>query len=116
MSAASYETRVDADPMLTRENLAPQAADYLGGADPATPLASPLHADLAGLPPLLVQVGDAEVLLDEVRWDSGTTSGAGRALVVGASGQRCAATTPYGPAVGGSYNAGTPGEPNDACP
>jgi len=38
---------------------------YLGGIDPKTPLASPLYADLKGLPPLLVQVGTNEVLLSE---------------------------------------------------
>ncbi len=41
------------------------AEAYLAGRDAATPLASPLCADLAGLPPLLVHVGDAEVLLDD---------------------------------------------------
>ena len=38
---------------------------YLAGANPRTPLANPLFADLAGLPPLLIQVGDHEVLLDD---------------------------------------------------
>ncbi len=38
---------------------------YLGEADPRTPLASPLYADLRGLPPLLIQVGTAEMLLDD---------------------------------------------------
>lgn len=38
---------------------------YLGGLDPKTPLASPLYADLTGLPPLLVQVGTDEVLLSD---------------------------------------------------
>jgi acetyl esterase/lipase len=40
---------------------------YLDGADPRTPLASPLYADLGGLPPLLIQVGTAETLLDDSR-------------------------------------------------
>lgn len=40
---------------------------YLGETPPTEPLASPLYADLAGLPPLLVQVGGAEVLLSEGR-------------------------------------------------
>jgi len=43
------------------------AKAYLGGADPRAPLASPLHADLRGLPPLLVQVGGDEVLLADAR-------------------------------------------------
>ena len=38
---------------------------YLNGKDPKSPLASPLHADLHGLPPVLVQVGTAETLLDD---------------------------------------------------
>jgi acetyl esterase/lipase len=41
------------------------AGEYLQGADPHTPLASPLYADLSGLPPLLVVVGGAEALLDD---------------------------------------------------
>ena len=65
MTAASYETRRHADPVLDREGLAADAALYLAGADPASPLASPMHAELAGLPPLLVHVGDAECLLDD---------------------------------------------------
>ncbi len=41
------------------------ASDYLAGADPKTPLASPLFASLLGLPPLLVQVGTADLLLSD---------------------------------------------------
>ena len=44
------------------------AAAYLAGRDPRDPLASPLPADLAGLPPLLVQVASGELLLDEVHY------------------------------------------------
>ena len=40
---------------------------YLGGADPRSPLASPLFADLRGLPPLVVHVGTHELLLDDAR-------------------------------------------------
>ena len=64
-SAASYTTRAEADPMVTRDGVAEMARLYLAGADAKTPLASPLHADLKGLPPLLIQVGDDEVLLDD---------------------------------------------------
>jgi acetyl esterase/lipase len=53
------------DPMINREELRLMAALYLAGADPLSPLASPLYADLRGLPPLLVQVGTAETLLDD---------------------------------------------------
>ena len=65
MTAASYERNREADPILDRDSLVLDAAMYLAGADPATPLASPVNADLAGLPPLLVQVGDTEILLDD---------------------------------------------------
>lgn len=61
----SMETRAEADPMVMREGLLLSAKTYLGGADPRAPLAAPLYADLRGLPPLLIQVGDAEVLLDD---------------------------------------------------
>lgn len=53
------------DPMVRKPYLLEIARDYLGGADPRTPLAAPLHAALRGLPPLLVQVGAAETLLDD---------------------------------------------------
>ena len=61
----SMKTRAAADPMVGRENLMVSAKTYLGGADPRAPLAAPLYADLHGLPPILIQVGDAEVLLDD---------------------------------------------------
>jgi acetyl esterase/lipase len=53
------------DPMVQPDELQLMAALYLAGADPRSPLASPLHAELHGLPPLLVQVGTAETLLDD---------------------------------------------------
>ena len=65
MTAQSYETRADADPMIAHDRLSVDAELYLAGADPKEPLASPMHADLSGLPPILVQVGDAEALLDD---------------------------------------------------
>ncbi|WP_030899460.1 alpha/beta hydrolase [Streptomyces sp. NRRL F-5126] len=64
-SGSSHETRAALDPALTRRALATRAGDYLAGADPRSPLASPLFADLRGLPPLLVQAGSYEVLLDD---------------------------------------------------
>jgi monoterpene epsilon-lactone hydrolase len=62
---ASYATRVDADPIVKRDGVASMALAYLAGRDAKTPLASPLFADLRGLPPLLIQAGDDEVLLDD---------------------------------------------------
>ena len=61
----SMETRAAADPMVGKENLMVSARTYLGGSNPRAPLAAPLYADLRGLPPMLIQVGDAEVLLDD---------------------------------------------------
>lgn len=64
-AGASMTTRAKADPIVQKEMLLNMAKLYLGGKDPKTPLAAPLHADFRGLPPLLVQVGDAETLLDD---------------------------------------------------
>ena len=64
-SAGSYETKAAADPMVARPGITTMAQQYLGSTDPRTALASPLFADLRGLPPLLIQVGSEEVLLDD---------------------------------------------------
>ena len=61
----SMTTRAAVDPVVQKEGLLGMAKLYLGGADPKNPLAAPLHANLAGLPPLLIQVGDSETLLDD---------------------------------------------------
>ena len=61
----SYADKAAADPMISREYILELAGWYLGGAAAQTPLAAPIHADLAGLPPLLIQVGSAETLLDD---------------------------------------------------
>lgn len=50
---------------MTGRALGVRAADYLVGVEPRTDLASPLFADLFGLPPLLIQAGSHEVLLDD---------------------------------------------------
>jgi acetyl esterase/lipase len=63
--------------MVTERLLQRMAGEYLQGGDPKQPLASPLYANLQGLPPLLMQVGDAEVLLDD------TTRVAEKAKAVG---------------------------------
>jgi monoterpene epsilon-lactone hydrolase len=64
-SGSSMTERADQDPFSTPAMLSQFACDYLAGANPKTPLASPLFASLAGLPPLLVQVGTADVLLSD---------------------------------------------------
>ena len=63
----SYRTKAAADPIVTRAAVAQMAQAYLGATPPRTPLASPLFADLRGLPPLLIHVGSEEVLLDDAR-------------------------------------------------
>jgi monoterpene epsilon-lactone hydrolase len=64
-SGASMTERVEQDPLSTPALLRRFAADYLAGADPTTPLASPLFASLAGLPPLLIQAGTADLLFSD---------------------------------------------------
>lgn len=76
-STGSYQTRADADPMITPEGIRELAATYLAGADARNPLASPNLADLHGLPPMLIQVGDDEVLLDDSRDLASRASAAG---------------------------------------
>jgi monoterpene epsilon-lactone hydrolase len=61
----SMKTRAAVDPMVQKEGIAGIAAQYLGQTDPKNPLAAPLYADLKGLPPLLIHVGDAETLLSD---------------------------------------------------
>ena len=61
----SMTSKASADPTVQRQGLVWFANLYLGGANPRTPLAAPLYADLHGLPPLLVHAGTAETLLDD---------------------------------------------------
>jgi epsilon-lactone hydrolase len=63
-SGASIEQRRDLDPYVTRALLESMAADYLGRSDPADPRCSAVFADLNG-PPLLIQVGEKEILYDD---------------------------------------------------
>jgi epsilon-lactone hydrolase len=60
----SMTTRAAADPMVGREGLGQMSGSYAAG-NLRHPHAAPLYAEMAGLPPLLMQVGDAEVLLDD---------------------------------------------------
>jgi acetyl esterase/lipase len=65
-TGASYVSRAEADPIHQRPMILALAKNYLGGqGDPRDPLVSPLYADLQGLPPLLIQVGDRETVLDD---------------------------------------------------
>ena len=63
----SYRTLADADPIVSREMGLAMGRAYIGGREPSDPLASPVRAALDGLPPLLVQVGSREVVLDDAR-------------------------------------------------
>ncbi len=65
-SGNSYRTRADRDPMHSRAMIVAMARGYLGaGGDARDPLASPLHGDLRGLPPMLLQCGGRETVLDD---------------------------------------------------
>jgi epsilon-lactone hydrolase len=65
VSGRSYAGKAHVDPAITAEAIRTRAADYLADTDPADPLVSPVFADLSGLPPLLIQAGSHEVLLDD---------------------------------------------------
>ena len=61
----SMTTNAEVDPTVTLERAVEMSKLYLAGRDPRTPLASPVYADLHGLPPMLIMVGSIEVLRDD---------------------------------------------------
>jgi epsilon-lactone hydrolase len=61
----TMSSKATADPTVQRAGILDMALLYLNGADPRSPLAAPLYADLSGLAPLLIQVGACETLLDD---------------------------------------------------
>jgi acetyl esterase/lipase len=63
--APSYADRAATDPTVQREGILWMARTYMGDADPKHPHAAPIHGDLTGLPPMLIQVGSVETLLDD---------------------------------------------------
>jgi epsilon-lactone hydrolase len=65
LTGTTLESKREADPLLSRELLEPRVADYTSGQDAALGLISPVFADLSGLPPLIIQAGTHEVLLDD---------------------------------------------------
>ncbi|TDW19007.1 alpha/beta hydrolase [Kribbella kalugense] len=65
LAGETIKSRRDADPLLSPEALSARVADYTSGQDAGLPLISPIFADLSGLPPLIIQVGSHEVLLDD---------------------------------------------------
>jgi acetyl esterase/lipase len=67
LTGESYDTRAEAELYFTKSQAAGLVRSYLGVTDRKHPLASPLYADLSGLPPVRIHVGDDEVLLDDSR-------------------------------------------------
>jgi epsilon-lactone hydrolase len=65
MTGGSYESRAEIEPYFTKSQVAAFVEAYLKGVDPKNPLASPLYGDLADLPPVVIHVGDDEILLDD---------------------------------------------------
>ena len=65
LTGPTLTSNAAADPLLNAEDPMHFVQDYLAGADPRTPYASPLYGDPAGLPPTLIQVGSDEVLRDD---------------------------------------------------
>jgi monoterpene epsilon-lactone hydrolase len=65
LNAESFERNRASDPLISKEACEGLAAAYLGGADPRDPIASPVWAELTGLPPLYISSGTAEVLFDD---------------------------------------------------
>jgi acetyl esterase/lipase len=61
----TLKTRADLDPWFDPDNMPEMVRRYCGNRDPKAPLISPLYGDLSGLPPLLIQVGDHEILLSD---------------------------------------------------
>ncbi|HEV7719255.1 MAG TPA: alpha/beta hydrolase [Arsenicitalea sp.] len=76
-SGESYETLRERDPIITRENLLQAAGWYAAHRDLADPMASPLFADLSGLPPMLIHAGGDEVMVDDSRMFAERASAAG---------------------------------------
>jgi epsilon-lactone hydrolase len=65
LAGTTMASKREVDPLLSPELLQARVADYTGGQDPSLALISPLFADLTGLPPLIIQAGSHEVLLDD---------------------------------------------------
>jgi epsilon-lactone hydrolase len=65
LAGTTMETKREVDPLISREALQPRVTDYTAGQDAGLGLISPIFADLSGLPPLIIQAGTHEVLLDD---------------------------------------------------
>jgi len=82
ITGGTIKSKADVDPMVSGDAVNNMASTYLNGADAKHPLASPLYADLKGLPPLLMQVGTAETLLDDTLRVADRARAAGVAVTV----------------------------------
>jgi monoterpene epsilon-lactone hydrolase len=65
LAGTTMDTKHEVDPLMSRQALQPRVTDYTAGHDAAVGLISPIFADLSGLPPLIIQAGTHEVLLDD---------------------------------------------------
>ena len=65
LAGTTMKTKAEVDPLMSFENLQARVPDYTSGQDAAVGLISPIFADLSGLPPLVIQAGSHEVLLDD---------------------------------------------------
>jgi acetyl esterase/lipase len=65
LAGTTMETKREVDPLISRERLEPRVTDYTAGQDPSLGLISPIFADLSALPPMIIQAGTHEVLLDD---------------------------------------------------
>jgi epsilon-lactone hydrolase len=65
LAGTSMDTKREVDPLFTRELLQARVTDYTGGQDAGLGFISPIFADLSGLPPLIIQAGSHELLLDD---------------------------------------------------
>src|SRR2546430_17347959 len=65
LAGTTMETKRESDPLLSPEALLARVPDYTAGQDAGLGLISPIFADLSGLPPLIIQAGSHEVLLDD---------------------------------------------------
>jgi epsilon-lactone hydrolase len=79
-TGASMRDAAVVDPLISHDYLQDCARKYLGAADSRDPLASPLFGDLRGLPPLLIQVGTDERLLDDARQYADRATQAGTSI------------------------------------
>ena len=65
LAGTTMETKREVDPLISRERLEPRVTDYTAGQDTSLGLISPIFAHLSGLPPMIIQAGTHEVLLDD---------------------------------------------------